>query len=202
MYPVPTVANLAYFSGRAESSYTGFAVSALAQSALLFTFRTEITDPSQLTGYNNITAADAANLATTGMCAMADYLYLRQPYQQAIAAPFQSEHIGSYDYAKPFSEQARNAAALEVTGEQTGVPLFDLAVQMLSLRTLAGGVYSAAIRVFERPHDKDDKAQLRVCTDPETGQLHVLGPADLNKYDWPLFFDVNAESFPVDPGLG
>ena len=200
MYPVPTLQSLAYFSGRPESSYSGFAVAALAQATIQFTFLPEITDPSQFSGYNNITAADAAQLATTGICAMADYLYLRQPYQQAIAAPMQSETIGSYTYSKPYAQMARNAAALEVQGEETGVQLFDLAVRMLSLRTLAGGVFYGSVELFERPHDRDDKAQLRVKRNPETGQLHVLGPADIDQIDWQMF-DVNAEVFPVDPGL-
>jgi len=197
VYPVPVLGSLAYFSGRPESSYTGFAVAALAQAAVMFTFKTEITDPSQFAGYKNITAADAQQLATTGICSMADYLYLRQPYQQALASPLQNETIGSYSYSKPIQEMARNAAALEVTGEATGVPLFDLAVQMLALRTIAGGVYSAAIRVFDKPRDLDDKAEFQVRRDPETGMLMVLGPADMNKVDWPMF-DVNAEAFPHD----
>ena len=70
---------------------------------------------------------------------------------------------------------------------------------MLAQRTLAGGVYSAAIAVFERPHDKDDKTQFRVHIDPKTGMLVVLGPADMNQIDFPIF-DLNAEIFPHDPG--
>ena len=108
-----------------------------------------------------------------------------------------SENIGSYSYSKPIQEMARNAAALEVTGEATGVVLFDLAVQMLAKRSLAGGVYSGAISVFEKPRDKDDRAQLKLCTDPETGQLVVLGPADMNQIDFPVF-DINSEMFPHD----
>lgn len=201
MYPVPTTADLAGFSGRPVGSYTPYATLALAQAALVFTFKTEITDPSQLTGYGALTAADAALLATQGICAYADYLCLRQPYQAAIASPMESETIGSYTYSKPESEQARNAAALEVTGEAIGVPLFDMAVQMLSRRTLAGGVFFGQIQMFERPHDRDDLAQFQVRRDPESGLLHVLGPADLNRVDWPMF-DVNGEIAGVDPGVG
>lgn len=201
MYPVPDITALAFYSGRPESSYTSYGTAALTLATIEFTFKTEITDPSQFAGYNNITPADAQQLATNGICALADYLYLRQPYQQAIAGPMMSETIGSYTYSKPLQEMARNAAALEVTGESTGVPLFDLAVQYLSLRTIAGGVFSGAIRVFERPHDRDDRAQLKVAWDCETGQLHVLGPADLNQFDWPLM-DINGEGFPADPGIG
>ena len=201
MYPVPTVAQLATYSGRAQTSYTGFAVSALLQATITFSFRTEITDPSQLAGYNNLTAADQAVLATNGICAYADYLYLRQPYQQMIAAPTQSETIGSYSYSKPYSEVARNAAALEVTGEATGVAMFDLAVQLLSLRTLAGGVYFGSVELFERPRDRDDRAQLRVKWNDERNQLMVLGPADMHQIDF-QYFDVNAEAFPTDPSSG
>lgn len=201
MYPVPDITDLAFVSGRPESSYTAYGTAALTLATIEFTFKTEITDPSQLTGYDNITPADAQQLATYGICALADWLYLRQPYQQAIASPMQNETIGSYSYSKPIQEMARNAAALEVTGEATGVPLFDMAVQMLSKRTIAGGVFSAAIEVFERPRDRDDRAQLKVVCDPCTGQLHVLGPADMNQLDWPLF-DVNGESYPSDPGVG
>jgi hypothetical protein len=199
MYPVPTVTDLASFSGQPENSYSSFANAALLQATIMFTFRTEITDPSQFAGYDNITPADAQTLATNGICAMADWLYLRQPYRQAIASPMQSETIGSYSYSKPLQEMARNAAALEVTGEATGVPMFDLAVQMLAKRTIAGGVFSAAISVFETPRDRDDKAQIRLLQDECTGQLYVAGPADMHQYDIPGFLDVNAEQFPADP---
>jgi hypothetical protein len=198
MYPVPQVSDLSNFSGQPEATYTAYADSALALAALMFSFRTEITDPSQLNGYNNLTQADAQQLATTGICAMADYLYLRQPYRSVIASPMQNENIGSYSYSKPIQEMARNAAALEVTGEASGVPLYDLAVQMLALRTLAGGVYSGAVSVFEHPRDKDDKAQIRIHRDPETGQLCVLGPSDLNVIDWPVY-SLSGENFPIDP---
>lgn len=201
MYPIPTTTDLSFFSGRPESSYTGFATSALTQAVIMFSFKTEITDPSQFAGYNNLTPADAQQLATTGICAYADYLYLRQPYQQAIANPMMSETIGSYSYSKPIQEMARNAAALEVTGEATGVPMFDLAVQILAQRTIAGGVFSAAIAVFERPHDRDDRAQFLVRRNCETGQLELLGPADMNQIDFPGFQDINAEAFPHDPGF-
>jgi hypothetical protein len=198
VYPVPTVSQLAFFSGRPETSYDGYAVASLTLATVEFTFKTEVTDPTQLSGYNSISAADAAELALYGICSMADYLYLRRPYAQAIASPMMSETIGSYSYSKPLSQMARNAAALEVTGEQTGVPMFDLAVQMLAKRTLAGGVFSGAIEVFDRPRDRDDRAQIWVRHDHETGMLHVLGPADMNQIDFPAL-DLNSEVFPADP---
>lgn len=198
MYPVPQISDLVFFSGQPETAYTAYADAALAQAAIMFTFRTEITDPSQFSGYDNISAADAQSLATTGICAMADYLYLRQPYRSVIASPMQNESIGSYNYSKPIAEMARNAAALEVTGEATGVVMFDLAVQMLSKRTLAGGITSGSLSLFENPRDRDDRAQIWIRHDKETGQLHVLGPADMNQIDFPTLM-VNAEAFPVDP---
>lgn len=201
MYPVPTTAQLAFFSGRPQTSYTGFAVSALLQATITFTFRTEITDPSQLVGYNALTAADQGVLAMNGICSYADYLYLRQPYAQMIAAPTMSETIGSYTYSKPVSEVARNAAALEVTGEATGVAMFDMAVQLLARRTLAGGIYSGSISLFERPRDRDDRAELQVRIDKKTGEMYIAGPADMNQIDFQLF-DLNSEMFPVDPGVG
>lgn len=199
MYPVPQIADLSTYSGQPQTAYTTFATAALAQAAIMFTFRTEITDPSQFTGYQNLTPADAQSLATAGICALADWIYLRQPYRQVIASPMQNETIGSYSYSKPFQMAGRNAAAMEVTGEALGIPLFDLAVQMLAKRTIAGGVYSGAISVFEKPRDRDGKAELRVHRDPETGALAVLGPADLNVIDWPMF-DLNSEMSPHDPG--
>jgi hypothetical protein len=199
VYPVPLITDLSFFSGRPQASYTGFATAALAQATIVFSFKTEITDPSQFAGYKNLTAADAQSLATNGICALADYIYLRQPYQQVIASPMQDESIGSYHYSKPIQEMARNAAALEVTGESLGIPMFDLAVQLLALRTIAGGVYSASISVFERPHDRDDRAQFWIRRDCVTGQLQLLGPSDMNQIDFPGFLDINAEVFPVDP---
>ena len=198
MYPVPLISDLSTYSGQPQTAYTTFATAALAQAAIMFTFKTEITDPSQFTGYANITPADAQSLATSGICSLADYLYLRQPYRQVIASPMENETIGSYTYSKPIAEMARNAAALEVTGEALGIPMFDLAVQMLAKRTLAGGIFSGGISVFEKPRDRDGKAELRVHRDPETGALAVLGPADLNVIDWPMF-DVNSEMSPHDP---
>lgn len=201
MYPVPLISDLADFSGRPESSYTGFATAALAQATLMFSFRTEITDPSQFTGYNNLTPSDQQTLALQGICAMGDYIYLRQPYQQAVAGPFMSEHIGSYNYAKAPNEVARNAAALEVTGEATGVKMFDLAVEMLAIRSMAGGVFSGGVVVFEASRSRDDRSAIKLCYNQRTGRWSVLGPSDMREIDF-QFFDINAENFPIDPGIG
>jgi hypothetical protein len=190
VYPVPTVEELSGWSGRPVSSYTAYATAALTISTLMFTTLTEISDPATL-------SADDQTLAQYGILAYADYQYLRFPYQQAIAGPFTNETVGSYTYGKAESEMARNAAAAEVTGEATGVPLFDLAVRMLSLRTRAGGVFFGQIECFERTRD-DDPAQL--WWDDETGQRFVLGPADRDRE--PVPFVISGEMWPGDPGVG
>jgi hypothetical protein len=92
--PVPTLSQLSDFSGRPAASYTGYANSALLQAAIVFTTVTEV-------GYNAeqdffALTADDQLLATQGILAYADWIYLRQPYQQLIAAPVMSETIGGY----------------------------------------------------------------------------------------------------------
>lgn len=189
MYPVPTIAQLALYSGRPEASYTSFATSALVQATVTWTALTEITDPSQL-------APDDQFLAQIAINAYADYLYLRQPYQQAIAAPFQSETIGSYNYSKAMSEMARNAQAAEVTSEALGIPMFDLGVRMLSLRQRAGGVFYGQIGVFEQGSARYDGYELH--WDDRRGIFVVVGPEERDQIDFPMF-NINAESFPSDP---
>jgi hypothetical protein len=208
MFPVPTVAQLADFTGRPASSFTGYATATLIQASIMFTTLTEQTDASSLT-------SDDAILATYGIMAMADYIYLRQPYQQAIAAPFMNETIGSYSYGKAIQEMARNAQAAEVLSEATGVTFFDLAVRMLAKRTRAGGVFSGGITVFERttsrldPDDGGGRLGVRFdgaglfleCVDANYTQWVVRGPDEHNLIDW-QFFDMNTEVFPMDPGIG
>ena len=193
MLPLPTAADVANFSGRPESSYTAFINSAILQAALMMTTVTEL----QISDFDQLTADDQL-LCQTGIQAMADYIYLRQPYQQVIASPLMNESIGSYSYGKAMQEVARNAAALEVTGERSGVTMYDLAVQMLAKRTRAGGVYSDAISVFDSDHNPDlDQAQIMIRT--SDGRRVLFGPGDFNQFDAP--FDVNSQMFPMDPGV-
>jgi len=92
MLPVPTVAQLAGFTGRPESGYTSFADQALAQAALLFTIVTQRpTLPDD---------PDTVTLVRNAILEMADRIYLEQPYAAARVSPYQSETIGSYSYAK------------------------------------------------------------------------------------------------------
>lgn len=189
MYPVPSVADLAAFSGRPEASYTAFANNALVQATLMWTVLTEVSDPTTL-------AADDQSLANMAIVSYADYLVLRQPYQQAIAGPFQSESIGSYNYSKAMSEMARNAQAAEVTSEALGVPFFDLGVRMLALRTRAGGVYFGEIGVFEIGSARYDGYELK--WDEKLGRFQLEGPDDRDQIDIPMF-NINSQMFPSDP---
>ncbi len=190
VWPVPTLPQLAEWSGRPETSYTSYAISALLQAAVMFTALSELSADS----YGGL-AADDQLLANQGVMAMADYLYLRWPYQQIIANPLTSENIGSYSYAKPVQEMARNAQALEVTAEKTGVDMFDLAVRLLGLRTRANGVFYGSITGFEH-FGKDDGAKIHWDKDEQRWVL--VGPADRDKVDF-QFFDINSQAFPMDP---
>lgn len=201
MLPLPTIAELADYSGRPEASYTSYANSTILQSALMLTVVTELTpdDWPNLGALTNgvLSTADAQMLVTNGILAMADYLYLRQPYQQIIASPLMNESIGSYSYGKAEQEVARNAAALEVNGERTGVTFYDMAVQYLAKRTLAGGVYSGAITVFEDDSRRYDGASLEIRE--SDGRMVLLGPAMFDQFDIP--FSVSSPVFPSDPGV-
>lgn len=90
-WPVPTVAELAEYAGRPAVSYTSYANSALLQATMMFTILAELSADD----YAGM-APDYQQLASMGVLAMADWLYLRWPYQQVIASPLQNETIGSY----------------------------------------------------------------------------------------------------------
>jgi hypothetical protein len=191
VFPVPTVPELAGYTGRPEVSFTSYASMALLQAAVIFTFLSELSADD----YGGLTP-DQQQLAQFGITAMGDYIYLRQPYAQVIASPMQNETIGSYSYSKPIEEAARNAQAVEVKGEQTGVYMFDLALRVLARRQKLSGVFYGQITGFEH-FGKDDGA--RVMWDENEQRLVLLGPADRDKVDF-QFFDINAEMFPADPG--
>jgi hypothetical protein len=82
----------------------------------------------------------------------------------------------------------------------TGVDLWDLAVQYLSKRTRAAGVFYGQLRAFD-VHRSDVLEGTMVRRNDETGDLELLGPADFDRLDIPVFA-VNAEAFPSDPGVG
>lgn len=153
MLAVPSVADLAEFSGRAEDSYSAFASQALVQATLLFSLMTGLTEyPS---GDND------QQLAINAILEMADRIYLEQPYQLSKAGPFTSETIGSYSYSK-------GSAVLRARfGQTTGLLWWDLAMERLATVDVAT-IDSAAIQVIE--------PALRV--DTTTGTVYLVGPAD------------------------
>lgn len=188
---VPSVYDLSQYSGRPETSYTAFANSALLQAVIQFQTTTEL-QPADIA----VLVAEDAQLANFGILSMADFIYLRQPYAQPIASPFISERIGSYSYSKAQAGQARNAAALEVQGEATGVMFYDLAVRMLAKRTRAGGVFSGSIGVFDQRPADEDQIEIRW----HNGRMVIAGPSELNELD-ALPGGINAQNFPMDPGV-
>lgn len=197
MWPVQTVNQLALFSGRPAASYTGYAQSALIQATVIFSTVTE----NDVGDYAGMPPTDQL-LANQGILAYADYIYLRQPYQAAIASPMMSETIGSYTYSKPPPVQVRNIQAQELGIGSTGVELWDTAVQYLSKRRRSNGVYFGQIRAFDTNRDaRYDEVWVRF--DAETGDYSLLGPADMNRENVPGFMgSINGEAFPGDPGVG
>jgi hypothetical protein len=190
-WPVPTLTELAEYTGRPASSYTSYANSALLQATMMFTILSEL----GAADYGGL-SADFQQLANMGVMAMADHLYLRWPYQQVIASPLASETIGSYEYNKPVQEMARNAQAIEVTAEKTGIDMFDLAIRRLARRQSLAGVFFGQITGFERT--RADVDMTKIMWDPREGRMVLLGPSDFDKIDM-QFFSISAESFPADP---
>lgn len=196
MIPVPTLAEIAAWSGRPETSYTTYIDSAALQATLQFSIVSELTadDYSALT-------ADDQTLAHQGIIAMADWIYLRQPYQAVIANPLNSETIGSYSYSKPYEAMARSVQTAEFSHSHTGIVMWDLALQYLGKRTRAAGVFYGEVHAFDRAKfDILEVTWLRINT--ETGERELLGPADFNRLNIPFVPDINAEVFPADPGVG
>lgn len=202
MIPVPTVAQLAQFSGRPEVSYTSYAASALIQAAIIFTTVTEL-NWGNTADYDALNADDQ-QLCQWGIMAYADWTYLKQPYQAMVASPAMSETIGGYTYSKPPPIQVRNVQAQELGIGSTGVELWDTAVQYLAKHQRTGGVYFGQLECFERTGDSSDRdLSILLRTDNRTGSMVVLGPGDFNKVDFPGFgAGINGESFPSDPGVG
>lgn len=120
MLPVPSVAELAEFTGRPVATFGAFTASALAQATLMFSVVTKLKafpeDPDQL------------QLALYAILEMADRLLLEQPYQSIKAGPFQSETIGSYTYSK-----SSTITRTVEQGLKTGLFWWDIAVDELSL---------------------------------------------------------------------
>jgi hypothetical protein len=202
VYPVPQVSDLAKFSGRDEATYTGYANAALLQATIRFTFLTEVTNPNQFTGYNALTPQDQAVLALNGICSLADNIYLSFPYQGVQASPLNSETVGTWSYTKTVmtgaGSRALAANAMELSMASTGIALFDMAVQLLALRTIASGVFHGGTTVFDHGERRAALGEIMIHEGAD-GRRYILGPGDENLIDFP--FDYNGQSFPGDPGI-
>lgn len=135
-YKEYTKQSLADFSGRPVTSYTSYAEkSAIPQALLLFKIGTCLASPDGLSD-------DEQSLVDFAIAAMADAIYLSQPYQAAVASPFNSESIGSYSYSK--------VAKAVQAGQPTGVMWFDMAVSQLSVCYDSSGDFATGgVEVFE-----------------------------------------------------
>lgn len=133
---VPSLSELATFTGRAEASYNAFATEALKQAALLLRLATGLTEYP--------TDPDLLQLAKNGIMDMADKIYLSSPLKSktALAGPFASEVIGTYSYSM------KSVSTKIKAGEDTGVLWFDLAVSQLKTGKRRGAA-SGHVIIFE-----------------------------------------------------
>ncbi len=120
MLPVPSIADLAGFTGREVDTFSSFADSVLQHATLLFELVTRLEampeDPAQ------------AALATNAILEMAGKLYSEAVYAEYVNNPFQSETIGSYSYSM------KSPTALRAqSGGDTGLLWWDLAIDRLSV---------------------------------------------------------------------
>lgn len=140
-FPEFTKDDLAEFSGRAAGSYPPFTTQAISQAVLLYGIST----------YTDTWPDDPreAMMARLAVLSMADHLVLEQPFQKAVAAPFNSENIGSYSYSKSGGRASAVQSAVS-KGEATGVMWFDIAVQQLGqAEHMLDMPMSGGIEVFE-----------------------------------------------------
>lgn len=164
MLAAPTRAELATFTGRPASTFSGFADQALAQATLMFQVVT------RLPGYPD--DPDLKQLALNAIMEMADRLLLEQPYAEVASKPFQSESIGSYTYSR-----ATATAAKVQNGSKTGLFWWDVAVDELA----APGALLTAHGSIKAYNDG-----LRVLAD---GDMHVVNPA--GDMDWPPYVRIS-----------
>lgn len=143
MLTPPTVDELAVFTGRTVTELGPYADEALAQSTLMFSIVTGLTDyPDD---------PDLEQLAKNAIMQMADHILLTQPYAEIKAGPFQSESIGSYSYSK-----ANQLLAKTQGGQNTGLYWWDLAVDILTVPanvdTGSGSIKCAVEGLVYTPH--------------------------------------------------
>lgn len=164
-YKTYTRQMLADFTGRPLASFPEAFVtnSAIPQALLLFKIGTCLASPDDL-------SEDQQQMVDFAILSMADGIHLAQPYQTALASPFNSESIGSYSYSK--------VAKAVQKGEETGVMWFDLAIDQLSVcDRLNGSFAQGGIEIFE--NDGIFAGGKRLGGQP--GNVEYLSPADLNK---------------------
>lgn len=164
-FPVYTADDVATFSGRPVGTYpVPFSDMAILQATVLFQYASAL---DSLTG-----DPLKDNLLKFGILSMADHLILQQPYQQALASPFNSEHMGSYSYMKTYM-RASQAATAVTRGEATGVMFFDLAVAKLGVYDAMQGIArGGGTEIFE--HDGI------FYPGGISGNTRFLGPAELD----------------------
>lgn len=168
MLPVPTVAYLAQFTTRPESSFTAHAEQALIQAALLLSLKTGLNDyPAD---------EDQQLLAIHAILEMADKLYLEHPFKELNARPFSSETIGQYSYSRSATFQKA------LRGDDTGLLWWDLAIDLLT--SDVSDIASDAISAFEFDG---------MYRDTSDGRRVLLSPADLITPDTPYFYNANRQ---------
>lgn len=158
---VPTVEDLANFSGRDESSYDLFVEETLRQATLLFELSTCIES------FPSFGSVDY-ELCQNAILEMADRLYLGQMYAKAKASPFQSETIGSYSYSKAMQQIS--------SGLPTGLLWFDMAIQKLGVCTHLPGVESSSTSIFEDDGIYTTDSGKRFLPGPEGKNRNVFEP--------------------------
>ena len=156
-YPEYNKAGLAAYSGRPALSYTAYADTAISQALLLFKIGTCLASLDDLDD-------DQKQLASMAIYAMADSIYIAQPYQKAVASPFSSESIGSYSYSKTAKAVSK--------GDETGIMWFDLAMDQLSVCGLNddGIPNGGGIEMFEHQG---------VFSEGRGNNVRYLGPEDI-----------------------
>jgi hypothetical protein len=172
MLPVPTIDELADFTGRPVPSFSAYAATALAQATLMFSVATDLQqwpdDP------------DLAMVALYAVLELANKLVLEQPYQAIKASPFQSESIGSYNYSRSVS-LARATAIGAAASEDIGAGLFwwvtamDLFRQADVLLTASGSISVYEDGLVEGPD----------------GQLRIENPVHLLQLDRPPYIRIS-----------
>lgn len=158
-WPPPTFQQLEQFSGQDIAALyqdQSFASVAILQSADWFFLATG------MAGWP--TSGFEQRLVSNAILAMAQAIYLAQPFKNVLASPFSSEKIGNYSYTK--------LAGIIAGGMPTGLSWFDQAVQYFIGTNVAE---SSSTRGME----EDDIWVTVGDAETELTSRQLLGPADL-----------------------